>query len=120
MKLNLHSKKNICDDIAEQYSNYIRLGVLSDGEKLPSCRELAIELGINPNTVERAYAILETNRLIKTIPKKGSYVTFDKSITSNVAKEAEKQIIIFKDAGLEYGEIMKIIKDVYMDIMPEK
>ena len=59
----LKSKKTISDDIAYQYKSYIELGVLLAGEKLPSVRELAITLGINPNTVEKAYTLLEQEGL---------------------------------------------------------
>jgi len=71
----LNSKKQLFEDIADQYENYILSGVLKPNEKLPSVRELALQLAINPNTVERAYKLLETRGLIKILFKKGSYVT---------------------------------------------
>lgn len=60
----------ITDGIKEQ----ITTGVLQPGDKLPSVRELAAELTINPNTIQRSYRLLEFNGWIVTIPGKGCFV----------------------------------------------
>ena len=60
----------ILDGIREQ----IRAGILQPGDRLPSVRELAAELTINPNTIQRAYRELETMGLIATVPGKGCFV----------------------------------------------
>ena len=59
MEVYLSGKRNIYEEIVETYAKYIRTGALRAGEKLPSCRGLAMQLGINPNTVERAFSALE-------------------------------------------------------------
>ncbi len=61
----------ICDGFREQ----IRAGVLQPGEKLPSVRELAMQLTINPNTIQRAYRELEMQGWIASVPGKGSFVS---------------------------------------------
>jgi len=113
LKLRLKGTKSIFEEIAEQYQNYIRLGVIPPGEKLPSCRELAIELGINPNTVERAYALLEAEGLVMTMHKKGTFVVEGGSKKTVVLAEAKKQVAALKNAGLSHGEILKIVERVY-------
>ena len=60
----------IIDGIKEQ----ITTGVLMPGDKLPSVREMAGILTINPNTIQRAYRLLEFNGWIVTIPGKGCFV----------------------------------------------
>ena len=60
----------ICDGFREQ----IATGVLQPGEKLPSVRELAGELAINPNTIQRSYRQLEMEGWIVTVPGKGCFV----------------------------------------------
>ena len=60
----------ITDCIREQ----IRTGVLRQGDRLSSVRELAGQLAINPNTIQRAYRELEAAGLIATVPGKGCYV----------------------------------------------
>ena len=60
----------IIDGIKEQITG----GALRPGDKLPSVRELASQLAINPNTIQRAYRLLEFNGWIVTIPGKGCFV----------------------------------------------
>ena len=61
----------ICDGFREQ----ICAGILRPGDKLPSVRELAAELSINPNTIQRAYRQLEAEGWIATVPGKGCFVS---------------------------------------------
>ena len=60
----------ICDGIRDQ----ILTGVLQQGDKLPSVRELATQLTINPNTIQRSYRELEIQGWIATVPGKGCFV----------------------------------------------
>lgn len=60
----------ICDGIREQ----ILTGILRCGDKLPSVRELAMELAINPNTIQRSYRALEDEGWIASVAGKGSFV----------------------------------------------
>lgn len=60
----------ITDGIREQ----ILSGVLQPGDKLPSVREMAAELTINPNTIQRSYRELEMQGWIATVPGKGCFV----------------------------------------------
>ena len=61
--------------IVDGYRAQISAGVLQAGEKLPSVRELAGELSINPNTIQRAYRQLEALGWITTVPGKGCFVS---------------------------------------------
>ena len=60
----------IMDDIRAQ----IAAGILQPGDKLPSVRELAAKLSINPNTIQRAYREMEQMGIIQTLPGKGCFV----------------------------------------------
>ena len=60
----------IIDGVREQ----IVAGILCEGDKMPSVRELATELTINPNTIQRAYRELEMQGWIASVPGKGSFV----------------------------------------------
>lgn len=60
----------IIDGIREQ----IVSGILQPGDKLPSVRELAAGLAINPNTIQRSYRALEAEGWIVTVPGKGCFV----------------------------------------------
>ena len=71
--INLQGKESIFEQIKKQILRFIELGVLKPNDKLPSVRSLASDLGINPNTVARAYAELEKEGIIYTLNKKGVF-----------------------------------------------
>jgi len=120
LKLRLSGTTNIYEDIYLQYKSYIAAGVFEIGEKLPSVRELGNQLGINPNTVERAYAMLIADGLAVSLHKKGVYVAegAGKDVKASgsgavIALEAQKQIAALCASGLEYSEFLAIAKLVY-------
>ena len=112
MEVRLTGKKSIYEEITDTYERYICLGVLREGERLPSVRALAVKLGINPNTVERAYTELEARGLIRTIPKKGVYVLGSQAHI-RVYEEARHQLSVLKDAGLTEREARAALEEVY-------
>ena len=72
--LDYRDARPIYSQIADGYRSQILSGVLRHGDKLPSVRELASELAINPNTIQRAYRELEMQGWIATVPGKGCFV----------------------------------------------
>lgn len=72
--LDYRDARPIYTQIVENFCAQIASGVLQPGEKLPSVRELAGMLSINPNTIQRAYREMEVNGYIQTIPGKGCFV----------------------------------------------
>ena len=72
--LDYRAAKPIYAQIVEGYQEQIAAGVLESGEKLPSVRELAVQLSINPNTIQRAYRQLEALGWIATVQGKGCFV----------------------------------------------
>ena len=75
MRLSTHDAKPLYEQIMDNYRRLIVSGGISPGEQLPSVRELATQLAINPNTIQRAYRELESEGYIITLPGKGSFVT---------------------------------------------
>lgn len=113
MNIRITGKRSVYLEIAEEYKRFIRLGVLSDGDKLPSVRALAVELGINPNTVERAYTLLESEGYIRTIVKKGAYVDYRPESRVAVLQEARKRVEELRDSGLTHDELYQLMDEVY-------
>ena len=73
--LDYRDTRPIYAQIADGYREQIAGNVLAVGEKLPSVRELAAELSINPNTIQRSYRQLEAEGWIVTVPGKGCFVS---------------------------------------------
>jgi len=75
LRLDLHSRLPIYSQIVEQIQNQMANGLLRPGDQLPTVRALAVELGVNFNTVARAYRILDDARIISTQQGRGTYIT---------------------------------------------
>lgn len=73
--LDYRDARPIYSQIMDGFRQQITTGVLAQGERLPSVRELATELTINPNTIQRAYRELEAEGWIVSVPGKGSFVS---------------------------------------------
>ena len=77
--LDYRDDRPIYAQIIDSFKEQITAGILTTGEKLPSVRELAAELAINPNTIQRAYRSLEGEGWIVTVPGKGCFVSANAS-----------------------------------------
>lgn len=73
ININFRDSRPIYEQVKESLRRLIVSGALSPDEKLPSVRELASQLAINPNTIQRAYRELEQEGYICSIPGKGSF-----------------------------------------------
>jgi GntR family transcriptional regulator len=109
------TKRDVYLEIAERYEKFISLGVIKPGEKLPSVRIAATELRVNPNTVQRAYSLLEEKGLIRSIPKKGAFVTFgsESSGNCNIFEALTAELLRLKDKGAAKEAILTVIEEVY-------
>ena len=74
VNLDYRDARPIYAQIIDTYRGQIGAGILQNGDKLPSVRELASQLAINPNTIQRAYRELEMAGWIATVPGKGCFV----------------------------------------------
>lgn len=110
--INLQGKESIFEQIKKQIIRFVDLGVLKPNDKLPSVRMLASDLGINPNTVARAYAELEQDGIIYTLNKKGVFVA-DKNNSDFLVNQAKVAIETFRKDGLSKKEIMDIVNTIY-------
>ena len=75
LSLNYRDSQPIYGQIKDGLRRLIVTGALEPDEKLPSVRSMAVELAINPNTIQRAYAELESEGFIYSVPGKGSFAS---------------------------------------------
>ncbi len=71
--LNYRDARPIYEQVKDGLRRLIVSGAIADGEKLPSVRQLASQLAINPNTIQRAYNELEAEGYAASVPGKGSF-----------------------------------------------
>jgi len=91
-EIKLDGSASIHEQLYGEVSRLISMGILAPDEKLPAVRETAKALGVNPNTVQKAYAALEKNGLIYSVPAKGSYVAPGGQAAEAVRKEAAETL----------------------------
>lgn len=73
INLNYRDSRPIYEQIRDSYRELLISGGILPGERLPSVRELATKLAINPNTIQRAYRELEAEGYIYSVPGKGAF-----------------------------------------------
>lgn len=91
IQLNYRDSKPIYEQIKEGLRRLVVTGALSAGEKLPSVRELASQIAINPNTIQRAYRELENEGYIYTLVGKGTFVAENDNIDNTREMELLKE-----------------------------
>lgn len=74
LQLDFRDRRPLYEQIKEKMKTLIISGVLKPDERIPSVRELAQSLTVNPNTIQKAYKDLETEGFIYSIRAKGSFV----------------------------------------------
>ena len=92
--LDYRDVRPIYAQIMDAVKEKIASGILQPGDRLPSVRELAAELAINPNTIQRSYRQLEAEGWIVTVPGKGCFVCK----ADHSTEERERLLIAFDEA----------------------
>ena len=89
--LDYRDRRPIYEQIVERFQELMMSGGLEQDAQLPSVRSLAMDLSINPNTIQRAYAELERKGYIYSVKGKGSFVA-----DNSVLKDGRKQALLKK------------------------
>lgn len=108
--------------IYEQILQCVKTDIINNelkaDEQIPSVRSLSLELSVNPNTIQKAYAELEHNNITYSVPGVGRFVSKDavdiirnEMFSSN--KELCDSIQKLKLAGLSLDEIVNMVKEIY-------
>jgi GntR family transcriptional regulator len=121
LKLDLHSGVPVYRQIIDQVRGGMAAGTLAAGEQLPTVRQLAVDLEINPNTVMRAYRELELGGMLETHQGTGTFIS-EKKINRNDA-ERERQLIQLAGefaaragaAGFTVEELLDQLRDLVPD-----
>ena len=108
----------IYEQIKDKIKDLIISGVLKQDDKIPSVRDLAGMLTINPNTIQKAYRDLETEGYIYSLRAKGSFVSPKREIvkrsdTEEIFTEFSALISKMKFLGINYEELCEILAKEY-------
>lgn len=115
IQLNLRDSRPIYEQIKDSFTKLILCGGLKADEKLPSVRSLAMDLSINPNTIQKAYNDLETDGYIYSVPGKGSFVNKlngkDKQHIADLKKKVIELIEELRTMGVSENELEELIRE---------
>jgi GntR family transcriptional regulator len=114
--VDMQSKIPIFEQLKKQILEFISIGILNADDQLPSVRSLAIELGVNPNTVSKAYQELEKQGYIYTVKGKGCFVSghqVEEKIKEEKLMEFKKCVLDMKKYQISYQILADIITRIY-------
>lgn len=118
IQLDMKDPKPIYEQIKDKIKELVISGILKPEDKIPSVRELAQTLTINPNTIQKAYKDLETEGVIYSVKGKGNFIAYlDKDsveirkneLLSEITKLAEELVYL----KTPENSVLEIIKNVY-------
>lgn len=117
--LDYRDKRPIYEQIVEKLEKLIVCGALESNSKMPSVRTLAMELSVNPNTIQRAYAQLEQDGYLYTVVGRGNYVTSEKEWkrgrTLEVMSQLEAVLIKARESRVPRGELEALLDRIYKE-----
>lgn len=116
--VDLRSRKPIYEQIVDNVKNLVLTGILKPDEQLPAVRKLAVDLTINPNTIQKAYTILEAQQIVYSIPGRGIFISGELKdlfsvkrleIIGSLKNELEEAVAV----GISKDEIISLINAAY-------
>ena len=118
MRLNVdpQSATPIYAQICRQVKWAISAGMLADGDMLPSVRQLAQDLRVNPNTVVKAYSDLENDRIITSVHGKGTFVAYGAEErlpagADRVTEALRDAVSMAQDAGMSAEQVRQLFEE---------
>lgn len=118
ISINYRDSRPIYEQIRDGLRNLLLSGAIAKDEKLPSVRDLASSLAINPNTIQRAYRDLESEGYIYSISGRGSFASGRSDFDSKRRRElTDKLTEIIKEmffSGVSREDLVSLIDNIYM------
>lgn len=110
-----HATKPIYLQVVDRICYSIVRGEIKSGDKLPSVREMAVEMGVNPNTIQRTYAEIERDGIVETKRGQGTFVKKDPALISSLRMRIQTEIMEtfvdnMKEIGLTKPEMLAAVQ----------
>ena len=115
--LDYRDKRPIYEQVVEKLEHLIVCGALAADTKMPSVRALALDLSVNPNTIQRAYAQLEQDGYLYSIVGRGNFVAGESEWKSGKMEETltevRQAITKARDIGIDQNDIRNMLSEIY-------
>ena len=117
--LDYADRRPIYEQVVDKMKDLILIGVLETDSQLPSVRELAMDLSINPNTVQRAYAELERQGVVYCVKGRGNFVAGINTLKEQHKEEMKSQLSelvkMAKKADITENDFVELVKLYYAE-----
>lgn len=124
IKLDLQSRLPIYEQLKSKIIELVMLGELASDAQLPSVRTFARELGVNPNTVQKAYQELEREKIIYSVAGRGSYISPDidleKQLGESYIRKIKQAAAQAKKCGISEEHAVEAVREIYSSKPGEK
>ena len=121
--IDYQDRRPLYEQITDKFRNLILRGILEPDDKMPSVRGLAMDLSINPNTIQRAYAALEQEGLIYPVKGRGNFVSPDLELIhhqkTRYLTELKEAMVQASRQGITEEEMISLARDVFADTRQE-
>ncbi len=117
LDINPRSSTPIYQQLVDGVKELVARGILEPGERMPTVREMAAELSLNPNTIAKAYQRLEQEGIIETMRSRGTFVAdrtvvFDKETAKQqLSDQVEKVLVEAYHLGLNREDIKELFEE---------
>ena len=111
-------KQPIYRQIVDGLKSLVMMGKLHPHEQIPSVRKMARELGVNPNTIQKSYSLLEKEGILYSVAGKGDFVADNAMRIKEMRKEEIREMFVkatreARQSGLWIDEIFTIVDEAY-------
>jgi len=118
--LRFHEHAPVYQQIAEHVKRQILLGVAQNGDAMPSRRELAAQTGINPNTAQKAYRLMEEEGYLQTVGNNGSVICLTPTVREKIEEEMTRGLVQrfvaeAQSNRLSYKKVIALISELWED-----
>ena len=117
--LDYQDRRPLYEQVTEKFRTLIYQGVLPADSRIPSVRQLAMELSINPNTLQRAYMMLEQEGLIYPVKGKGNFVADTQKIQEESKENFRQEFLELvrkgNHTGFEEEELIALVQRGYKE-----
>ena len=118
--LDYQDRRPIYEQIVEKFRMLILSGAVEPSSKMPSVRQLAVELSINPNTIAKAYSELEAKGVIYSVPGRGSFVsdntdTLRQETLKRLADKLRALAEEIRSLGMSKGDFIGICEQAWQE-----
>lgn len=118
--IDYQDRRPIYEQIVERFEKLILKGALEADSQMPSVRQMAAELSINPNTIQKAYAILEQEGYIYPVKGKGNFVNGNLVLRQRKKEACFQKLEECLTEGREFGitaeDCLKCLRRVYREV----